>query len=118
MILNLILIFPLAHAGLALATSLTSALNAGLLFYLLYKRRIYTPQKGWHKYALQLGFANATMAIMLWFSSAKTSQWVIWSSQQRVLHLLPILLGAVIIYGICLYISGLRWHDFMRRFSD
>ncbi len=118
MILNLILIFPLAHAGLALATSLTSALNAGLLFYLLYKRRIYTPQKGWHKYALQLGFANVTMAIMLWFSSAKTSQWVTWSSQQRITHLLPILLGAVIIYGICLYISGLRWHDFMRRFSD
>lgn len=117
MFLNLILIFPLAHAGLALATSITSTLNASLLFYLLYKRKIYTPQKGWHKYALQLGFANTAMAIMLWFTSATTRQWVIWSSHQRILHLLPILLSAVILYGICLYLSGLRWHDFSRRFN-
>ena len=108
MFLNLILIFPLAHAGLALATTLTSSLNAGLLFYMLCKRKIYVPQKGWLVYGLQLGFANLVMAAMLWFSSAKVSIWLSWNTEQRLLHLLPILLGAVIIYTLCLLISGLR----------
>ncbi|MCP1328729.1 murein biosynthesis integral membrane protein MurJ, partial [Halomonas sp. 707D4] len=37
MVFNLILIWPLAHAGLALATALSAFLNAGLLGYLLHR---------------------------------------------------------------------------------
>jgi putative peptidoglycan lipid II flippase len=112
MFLNLALIFPLAHAGLALATTLTSSLNAGLLFYMLCKRKIYVPQKGWLLYASRLAFANLVMAIMLWFSSAKLSVWLSWDNTQRLVHLCLILLGAVIIYAACLFISGLRPRDF------
>ena len=48
MFLNLILVFPLfymfgmGHVGLALATSLSAFLNAGLLFYFLIKKKYYT----------------------------------------------------------------------------
>jgi len=38
MAMNLMLIFPLAHAGLALATSLASFINAGLLYRLLVRQ--------------------------------------------------------------------------------
>src|SRR3546814_18127675 len=38
MVMNLILIWPSQHVGLALATSLSSMLNAVLLFWGLYKR--------------------------------------------------------------------------------
>lgn len=110
--LDLLLIFPLAHAGLALATSLATSLNAGFLFYLLCKRKIYIPQKGWLKYLLQLGFANIVMVIMLLFTSGKIVNWLTWSNKQRILHLLPILLAAVITYIICLYITGIRWRNF------
>ncbi len=115
MFLNLALIFPLAHAGLALATTLTSSLNAGLLFYFLRKRKIYVPQKGWLIYGSRLAFANLAMAIMLWFSSAKISHWLTWDTKQRLLHLAVILCGALITYGACLLISGLRPKDFRFR---
>ena len=57
MVLNLILIWPLAHAGLALATSLSALLNAGLLFWGLKKSGIYTASRGWLRYGCQLGAA-------------------------------------------------------------
>ncbi|MCK4608173.1 MAG: murein biosynthesis integral membrane protein MurJ [Gammaproteobacteria bacterium] len=108
MVLNLILIFPLAHAGLALATSLTSSLNAGLLLWFLLKRKIYIPQAGWLIYGLRLGFANAAMAAILWFLNAKLSAWLSWNSLQRVEHLLIILVAAVMTYIICLLVAGVR----------
>ena len=40
MLFNLLLIWPLAHAGLALATALSAFLNAGLLGYLLYRQQV------------------------------------------------------------------------------
>ncbi len=45
--LNLALVFPLAHAGLALATSLGAFFNATLLLRKLQKDNIYQPASGW-----------------------------------------------------------------------
>ena len=47
MILNLILIWPLKHAGIALATSLAAILNMGFLYYYLRKKALYLPREGW-----------------------------------------------------------------------
>ena len=41
MVFNFILIWPLEHAGIALATSLSAFLNAGFLFYFLRKQEFY-----------------------------------------------------------------------------
>lgn len=109
---NFILIFPLAHAGLALATSLTSSLNAGCLLFILRKRSIYTPQSNWLKYFGQLGFASTAMTITLWFSSAQLSQWLIWNSLQKILHLGLVVSLASVVFIFCLFMSGLRFKDF------
>ena len=45
--LNVALVFPLAHAGLALATSLGAFFNAALLLEKLIKDKIYQPATGW-----------------------------------------------------------------------
>ena len=45
--LNAALVFPLAHAGLALATSLGAFFNAAILLIKLLKDRIYRPVHGW-----------------------------------------------------------------------
>jgi putative peptidoglycan lipid II flippase len=111
--LDAILIFPLAHAGLALATSLTSILNAGLLFFLLIKREIYHPGKEWRVFFLRIIFANGLMALFLWYFSAPASVWFDWNWRARVLHLLILCVGAVIIYLGCLFVSGMRWREFL-----
>lgn len=41
MVLNLLLIVPLAHAGLAPASSISALINAGLLFAGLYRLKVY-----------------------------------------------------------------------------
>jgi peptidoglycan biosynthesis protein MviN/MurJ (putative lipid II flippase) len=58
MILNLVLVFPLAHAGLALATSLAAFFNASLLLFALLKTKIYRPSRGWRsRHCSSLNFA-------------------------------------------------------------
>lgn len=112
MALNAALIFPLAHAGLALATSLASWFNTFLLVYLLHRHGIYRFQKGWSLFGLRLLFANAVIAVFLWWSAGSINIWLDMSWQQRFLHVFVIGIVAIIIYFICLWLSGMRWKDF------
>lgn len=108
-----ILIFPLRHAGLALATSLTSMLNAGLLFWLIRSRQYYSPGNDWRIFWGRLLFANAVLALFLWFTAGDMVVWFNWSSFTRIWHLGVLCIGAVIIYFGCLWLSGMQWHDFV-----
>ncbi len=60
--LNIALVFPLAHAGLALATSLGAFFNASLLLSKLLKDNIYKPGKSWANFMIKVIFANEIMA--------------------------------------------------------
>lgn len=62
MVLNLILIWPLAHAGLALATSLAALLNAGLLYRGLRTEGVFQPQPGWRRFLLRIAMASGCMS--------------------------------------------------------
>src|SRR6185312_15990651 len=63
MVFNIILIWPLKHAGIALATSLSAMLNGGLLFYFLLKKDIYQPRQGWAYFAFRLLLANSMLEV-------------------------------------------------------
>jgi putative peptidoglycan lipid II flippase len=111
MILNVTLIFPLKHAGLALASSLGSWCNTGLLLYMLHKRGIYRLQTGWRKFGRQLIIANGMVALFLWWSAGNLTQWLNWHWQQRFLHVFMLGAAAIIIYVGCLWLSGMRSQD-------
>jgi len=83
----LVLIWPLAHAGLALATSLAAFLNAGLLFFNLKRREIYRPHTGWPKFLAQLTAANLVMGLVLWFGAGDFESWIHASAKVRLWHL-------------------------------
>lgn len=112
MLLNFALIWSLKHAGLALATSLSSTLNALLLYIGLRRRQTFHLQAGWLKFILQLAFAGGVMAALLYFLSPKAITWFEWDWQQRVLHLSALLLLGIVSYLLCLGISGLRLRHF------
>jgi putative peptidoglycan lipid II flippase len=112
MIFNIALIKPLAHAGLALATSLSSWLSVALLFGVLYKRGIYRPQTGWGKFVLQMLFANAILILFLWWGGGNLNTWLNWHWQQRFLHIILLGIAAVVIYMASLWLSGMRIKDF------
>ena len=112
MILNLLLIIPLAHVGLALATALSGCVNASLLYKALRKEKIFSPQTGWSKYILQLLTANGALAGFLWWFSGNLQQWLDWHWQSRTEHLLLLVFGGMLLYSMTLLLVGLRFRDF------
>jgi len=108
-VLNLILVFPLQHAGLALATSLSAFLNAALLYRGLREKEIYRPDSGWRSLLLQVAVATTLMAGLLFFGVAELEQWLSWGMMSRAWHLGTWLVGAAIVYLGALTLAGLRW---------
>lgn len=111
MVFNVILIWPLKHAGIALATSLSAMLNGGLLFYFLRKKSIYIPRDGWKFFSFRLTLSNAILTVWLWFAAGDLQEWVTHPSLWRVIHLAGLLISAVIIYFIGLWLTGVRPRD-------
>ncbi|MCH9637588.1 murein biosynthesis integral membrane protein MurJ [Rickettsiella endosymbiont of Litargus connexus] len=111
MIFNALLIFPLKHAGLALASSLSAWLNAGLLLWGLQARQVFQWQPGWLKFVLRLLFANSALGLFLYWAAAAIPVWINWGWQQRFSHIFLLGITSVIIYITMLWLGGLRYHD-------
>ncbi len=107
MVMNLMLIFTLAHAGLALATSLAAFINAGLLYRGLRRDGVYTPSAGWGLFALRIVFANLVMGAVLWFGTAELSEWLAWSAATRAWQLAVLVLSGAGAYFLALTAMGL-----------
>ncbi len=111
MVFNIILIWPLKHAGIALATSLSAMLNGGFLFYFLRQRKIYIPRDGWYYFGFRLVFANTVLAVFLWFGAGDIQDWITHNTLWRVIHLSGLLITAVVIYFAGLWLAGVRPRD-------
>lgn len=111
MILTLILVFPLAHAGLALATTLSAILNSALLYRALRRQDAYQPEPGWKGLLLRLLLANTLLALVLWLGAGDLSLWLQSSGPARVGRLCILMAVGMAVYIAALWISGLRWQD-------
>lgn len=107
-VLSLVLIKPLAHTGLALATSLAALLNAGLLGFGLVRRNIYQFQPGWGLFGLRLISAClAQVAVILYFTP-ELEAWFAYDVIKRVIILSSLILGCMLAYVAVLFALGLR----------
>jgi putative peptidoglycan lipid II flippase len=113
MVFNLILIWPLKHAGIALATSLASLVNTGFLYYFLRKRGIYIPRAGWGYFTFRMLIANSLLASWLWFSAGRLDVWVTSDWTWRGTHLFYLLVTAIAVYGGGLWFAGIRPKDIL-----
>lgn len=112
MVFNLILVWPLAHAGLALATALSAFLNAGLLGLLLRREGVLTFQPGWGRYGLQLLGGCALMGVGLGWLSPDWHQWLGWSLWTRVGWLATLVSVGAALYFAWLGALGVRVRHF------
>lgn len=112
-VLNSLLIWPLAHAGIALSTSLAALLNSGLLFYFLHKRCHYRLRAGWKLFLIRLFLANFAVAVWLWFGAGDISTWTSHHALWRYGHLVFLLISAVILYFLALWATGIRPHHLL-----
>ncbi|WP_404464131.1 murein biosynthesis integral membrane protein MurJ [Vreelandella aquamarina] len=112
MVFNLLLIWPLAHAGLALATALSAFLNAGLLGYLLYRQQVLVFQPGWGRYAVQLIGGSVLMSVALMLVSPDWQVWLEFGLWQRVRWVAGLVVLGGGLYFIWLTALGLRLRHF------
>lgn len=115
--LNIILMMQFAHVGLALATALSAALNAGLLFHGLRKDQVYLPCAGWGRFALKLLLPNLGLILMLFCLNLSSTDWLASSGPERSGQLLGMISAAAAIYFVLLHLVGIRIKELLKPMS-
>ncbi|HEX4885475.1 MAG TPA: murein biosynthesis integral membrane protein MurJ [Casimicrobiaceae bacterium] len=116
--LALLLMWPLGHGGLTLATSLGAFVNAGLLFAFLVRGGHYRASAGWPAFAGKLVVALVVLAGVLLWTAGPASLWLdapLWTKVGRLA--LVVAAGAAAYFGT-LWLLGFRVADFNRREPD
>lgn len=94
------------HMALALASSGSALVNAGMLYFYLHKRNIFRFGAHWKKLAMQFALANIAMIAALWYGltwyNGEVSQWI------RVAEVIGLCVIGIAAYGIVLIASGFR----------
>ncbi|MAF17735.1 MAG: murein biosynthesis integral membrane protein MurJ [Marinomonas sp.] len=108
MVFNLILVWPLGHVGLALATSLSAGLNALLLWIGLHRDGSHQFSKQWWLLLRVLLLGSGLLLGWLFFYQSLNIAWTDISSWQRVQHMLLVVSVGVLVYGLGLVLAGLR----------
>jgi len=118
MILNILIVVPWVragwaapHAGLAMATSVSAFINAGLLWVRLRQDGAWHPQPGWRRFVLQVAVACGVMVIMLNQFVAPLADWLEAMTWTRCLWLAMAVMGGGIVYAATLFAVGLRPAD-------
>lgn len=101
-----------AHAGLALATSISAYVNAALLFILLTRQQIIKNMRNWLTLISAILFASIAMALCLRFVVPVMDIWNQWQTFTRLASLLGFILLGGSIYMLSLFAFGIRPNQF------
>ena len=119
MVLNIALVVPWVrsgtagpHTGLALATSVSAFVNAGLLYRGLYKAGILRPTPGWFRLLINVAVACALMTALIIYFLPPLDLWLQASVLIRCLWLTAAVLGGATAYVAVLFAVGVRAADF------
>ena len=111
--LNLLLMGPMGHTGLALATSIAAFVNAGLLFWGLKRQGIYQSGTGWFALLLKVTVACLAMSAVLLLTNQYFGDWYAGAISHRVGILTYLVVSGTLTYFASLFLLGLRRADVM-----
>ncbi len=106
MVFNLILAIPFGYIGLALATSLSATMNAGLLFYALAKQGVYRVSGATLSFVLRVVLAALGMAVFVTY--LPQLEWAEMAELERVFALLTQIFLAAVLFVVALLLLGIR----------
>lgn len=95
-----------SHMALALASSGSALVNAGLLYYHLHRRGIYKLGKHWIKLSIQFAIANLAMMVALYFGLQYFQGDA--SEITRIMQLLMLIVVGAVSYGVALLATGFK----------
>jgi len=110
----LLVAFRGPHTGLALASTISAYLNAGMLFQNLRRKGVYTPEPGWARVMFAVLLACTAMAAMLVWQYGTEEQWLQAGATRRAGLLMALVAGGGFVYLAVLFAAGLRRHDLER----
>ena len=113
--LNLVLVVPLGHAGLALGIGLGACFNATLLLFFLRRHGIYQPEPSWGRFVLQLAAGLLVMGTVLWLATPPAADWVAMGPLERARTLAGLVGAGVAVYFLTLFAAGIRPLQYVRR---
>ncbi len=116
--LALILMWPLGHAGLTLATSIGACINAFLLFWFLRRKGYFVASAGWFMFVCKLLVALGALATILYWLAGPAAFWLEATLWARVGRLSGVIAAAAVVYFGVLYLMGFRLADFNRLDAD
>jgi putative peptidoglycan lipid II flippase len=94
------------HAGLGLANTLASFINAGLLYFYLHTQGIYRFGTAWRRLAVIFAMANGAMGLAL---AAGIHFFPVTAHQGiRIAALLALCVAGAVVYGAALLIAGFK----------
>jgi len=115
MVLNVAIVIPWyrsglpgPHAGLAVATSISAFLNAGLLYMALRRDGVMVHAPGWGRFLLRVGIASAVMAMLLYQFVPPASAWLEAGFWTTCKWLATAVLGGAVVYLGVLLATGMR----------
>jgi len=117
-LMNLAFIWPLKHAGLALAIGLGGCLNAALLYRGLRRADIFRPEPGWLVFFARLSTAVLGMCVVLWTMADGAQWWLDASGVQRMARLAVVVTAGAATYFLALWLLGFRVRQFTRRGAE
>jgi len=117
-VMNLMFVWQLKHAGLALSIGLAACMNAGLLYYHLRRDGIYQPQPGWTVFLLKLAAAVGAMALVLWGGEGAAEAWLHYAAFEKLCRLAVLVVAGAVTYFGVLWASGFRLSDFTRKAAE
>ena len=112
MLLNIVFAIPFGYVGLAIATALSATLNAGMLWFGLYKSGVYQRQPQSVSVLLRIVCSGAVMVAALLYATPALNRWVELSSLDAILQLVALIIGGALVYLVSNVILGLRLHHF------
>lgn len=114
-LMNLAFITHLKHAGLALSISIAACFNAGLLFWQLRKKQLFTPKPGWFSFILKITIAVVIMSVVLIIGSELLPDWSTGSMLSRIGRLLLLVIAGAFAYFGSLIILRFKLKQFIKR---
>ena len=122
MVMNIVFVVPLVmndyhapHVGLALATSFSAYINAGLLYLGLRQRGVFTPEDGVIAHLFKIVIASIGMGAAIMALTPASALWSQWSLLERASQLGGIIALAAIGYFLLLWLQGIRIKSLLDR---
>ena len=120
MVLNVAFVFPLmwwlnlGHVGLALATSVSAWLNAGLLYRGLRRGAVLPARSLPFRWLAQIIVATTAMGIALLWQMPDVGLWQSWHWWQRAMDLGVLCASGFVVFVAALWLTGVRPSDLRR----